>query len=103
MNVEEKVKAKDGHEKEQVTNEEEEEYLTDVGFMFDCHHSRDRIEIQFEKFAVSINCIDEDPGHVQSGQHLWPGATLLSNYCKCHAVCCVVLFSFLFIFDLQHI
>ena len=64
-------------------NDDNDDYLTDVGFMFDSYHSRDKIKINFvDLCSISINCIDEEPGHVQSGQHLWPGATLLSNYCK---------------------
>jgi hypothetical protein len=56
--------------------------LTDLGFMFDSCHSRATKTISFSKFDVSLRLIDEDPGHVQSGQHLWPGAFYLSTYCK---------------------
>ena len=61
---------------------EHDDCLTDVGFMFDSFHSRSTKEFVFDKFKLDIFCIDEDPGHVQSGQHLWPGASQLSLYCK---------------------
>ena len=57
--------------------------MLDVGFMFDAHHFRTTKSIMFENgnSEIFLRCIDEEPGHVQSGQHLWPGAYLLSKYC----------------------
>lgn len=66
-----------------MDNDDSDDCLTDLGFMFDSYHSRDTKKISFEKFDISLHLIDEDPGHVQSGQHLWPGAFYLSSYCKC--------------------
>ena len=60
----------------------DENDFMDLGFMFDAHRSRTTKSITINRFEVLLKCIDEEPGHVQSGQHLWPGAYQLSNYCK---------------------
>lgn len=59
-----------------------DDFLGDVGVMFDTMHSRDILDIHVsEGIDVSLKCIDELPGHIQSGQHLWPAALDLSKYC----------------------
>lgn len=56
--------------------------LTDIGFMFDSHHCRSSRSFVFGETSLTLSCIDEDPGHVQSGHHLWPGASILAQYRK---------------------
>ena len=50
-----------------------------IGFMFDTARKKGKECFKFhdsegEEFAVDLNLIQGDPGHVQSGQYLWPAA-----------------------------
>ena len=61
--------------------------MEEVGFMFDDAHSKctktvkvtGAISSSFH-FDVKVKMIGEDPGHVQSGQYLWPAAKYLANH-----------------------
>ena len=58
-----------------------EEDLCAIGFMFDAEQSREVREIQFEpNISITLRTIGDKPGHVQSGQYLWPAATAAGNY-----------------------
>ena len=52
-----------------------------IGFMFDAQHARCTKKLSFESgINVEIRLIGEDPGHVQSGQYLWPAAAFTAQY-----------------------
>lgn len=64
-----------------------------IGFMFDT--AREKISKEFNisvgtdtdgemDVRISLYIIDDDPGHVQSGQYLWPAALSLSSYLMQH-------------------
>lgn len=58
-----------------------EEDLCAIGFMFDAEHGREVREIHFEpNIDISLRTIGDKPGHVQSGQYLWPAAIAAGNY-----------------------
>jgi predicted nicotinamide N-methyase len=65
----------------------------DIGVLFDENHQGTTKQYHFSDddnngsnedqrtvVQVSINSIDEDPGSLQSGNYLWPGARILSEY-----------------------
>lgn len=52
-----------------------------IGFMFDAQHARCTKHLSFGSgIDVEIRLIGEDPGHVQSGQYLWPAAAFTAQY-----------------------
>jgi len=52
-----------------------------IGFMFDAQHARCTKHLYFdENIHLEIRLIGEDPGHVQSGQYLWPAAAFTAKY-----------------------
>lgn len=52
-----------------------EDDFQSIGFMFDRLHSRTEQSISFTNgIAINLTSIGNDPGHVQSGQYLWPAA-----------------------------
>ena len=58
---------------------EREDCEEDVGFMFDTAHAKDISTFRFERttgedITVELSMIKGEPGHVQSGQYLWPAA-----------------------------
>lgn len=58
---------------------EREDCEEDVGFMFDTAHAKDISTFRFERttgedIMVELSMIKGEPGHVQSGQYLWPAA-----------------------------
>jgi hypothetical protein len=72
----------------------------DVGFMFDTAHAKDNVcfsfdingnriedEVDMEKelFHVDLAMIKGEPGHVQSGQYLWPAAQASVQWMIQHA------------------
>lgn len=65
-------------------NENNENNLSLIGFMFDLNYEKKIKEIKFlinfQEISFYFNLIDEDPGHKQSGQYLWPAAIFLCNY-----------------------
>ena len=58
-----------------VCKMDEEDYSA-VGFMFDSEHARltKTLSLPGIDGDVVLAMIGEDPGHVQSGQYLWPAA-----------------------------
>jgi predicted nicotinamide N-methyase len=56
--------------------------LGSIGFMFDASHARYKREfcIPSSGDTIVVSTIGEDPGHVQSGQYLWPAASFGANY-----------------------
>lgn len=49
--------------------------LQSIGFMFDRSHSRSKQSFSFANdITINLTSIGNDPGHVQSGQYLWPAA-----------------------------
>jgi predicted nicotinamide N-methyase len=64
--------------------EDEEDGLGAIGFMFDSMHSRKRKSIvvcdKDPSIMVTLSLIGEDPGHVQSGQYLWPAALFAARH-----------------------
>ena len=57
-----------------------------IGFMFDTATSKvvKKVEIS-PSLTVSVRCIDDKPGALQSGQFLWPGASVLGEHLESHA------------------
>ena len=52
-----------------------------IGFMFDAQHARCTKHLHFDdNIHLEIRLIGEDPGHVQSGQYLWPAAAFTAKY-----------------------
>jgi predicted nicotinamide N-methyase len=69
--------------------EEDEEGLGAIGFMFDSMHERFVKDVHISspeigKIALSMTLIGEDPGHRQSGHYLWPAAQFLAEYLAQH-------------------
>lgn len=62
-------------------DEEDEENLSAIGFMFDASHAKysTRFDIG-ENVSIVVRNIGDCPGHKQSGQYLWPAAKGLSLY-----------------------
>jgi predicted nicotinamide N-methyase len=64
----------------------DEEDLGSIGFMFDAQHQKVLKLVEFSsKIAINLKLIGDQPGHVQSGQYLWPAAKaagdhLISNW-----------------------
>lgn len=70
---------------------EDEDSLCAVGFMFDASHAREESDFVISNSPlhfVRLRYIDEEPGHVQSGQHLWPAAADLAKYCEAYILYC---------------
>jgi len=60
-----------------------------IGFMFDTARKKGCECFEFhnskgELFTVDLNMIQGDPGHVQSGQYLWPAAHYAVSYLADH-------------------
>ena len=62
---------------------DEEGFLSSIGFMFDDCHPKVTKDFTFsDELTIRINLIGQEPGHVQSGQYLWPAAEFASKYIK---------------------
>lgn len=61
-------------------DENDDSYASAIGFMFDEQHSKITEIIQVCEMSLSLKIIGDDPGHVQSGQYLWPAAKYLGEY-----------------------
>ena len=58
-----------------------EDDLCSIGFMFDAEHCRETRTINFgSDICISLRTIGDKPGHVQSGQYLWPAASAAGEY-----------------------
>ena len=52
-----------------------------IGFMFDAIHEKIKKEIVFDNdITIVLNTIGDDPGHVQSGQYIWPASIASGQY-----------------------
>lgn len=59
----------------------EEEDFGAIGFMFDAEHSKEtRIVTFLPNITISVKTIGDQPGHVQSGQYLWPASHAAAKY-----------------------
>lgn len=60
--------------------DDNEDCYGSIGFMFDAEHAKITETIQLGDYSVQLRIIGDDPGHVQSGQYLWPAAKYLGKY-----------------------
>jgi hypothetical protein len=58
----------------------EEDDLGLIGFMFDNQHRKILKEFSHSDKSLEYESIGDDPGHVQSGQYIWPGSSALAIY-----------------------
>jgi predicted nicotinamide N-methyase len=64
---------------------DESDVHADIGFMFDAYHAKTVKSFEFPNdIHVDIQLIGEDPGHVQSGQYLWPAAQFAARHIISH-------------------
>ncbi|MDP2434759.1 MAG: hypothetical protein Q8P67_03360 [archaeon] len=57
-----------------------------IGFMFNTATSKVTRTVEISTtLSVRVRCIDDKPGALQSGQFLWPGASVLGAYLESHA------------------
>jgi predicted nicotinamide N-methyase len=55
--------------------------LCSLGFMFDaCHQRETRAVILKGDLVLQIRTIGDRPGHLQSGQYIWPASIAAANY-----------------------
>ena len=80
--------------KDQQSDDDGGSVFEDIGVLFDENRRGTTRRHQFRKkndtetdpeteadvIQVAVNSIDDDPGSLQSGNYLWPGAMLLSKY-----------------------
>jgi len=84
-----------GHVKDvdDSSDDESASCFTDIGFMFDNAQSTKQTHLIFTpscpciletnsslSVQVELECIDDNPGAVQSGHYLWPASSSLSQY-----------------------
>ena len=70
-----------------MAEEDEDDGLTSMGFMFDNEQETKLKTFSFMLQAsspplivvVSLNVVDDDPGAVISGHYLWPASHLMAN------------------------
>ncbi|KAJ1425276.1 putative methyltransferase-domain-containing protein [Ochromonadaceae sp. CCMP2298] len=63
----------------------DEDGLGAIGFMFDAEHERETRQISFgADIQITLRTIGDKPGHVQSGQYLWPAAAAAGEYLIAH-------------------
>jgi predicted nicotinamide N-methyase len=80
--------------------DDDEDILAQIGFMFEGSHPTQFMQLEWavptataaeggddddssgkqRAIRVALHAIDDEPGAVQSGHYLWPGATLVSDY-----------------------
>ena len=64
-----------------TAEDDDSDELQAIGFMFDRSHRRTQRNFHFnhneKDLKITITSIGSQPGHVQSGQYLWPAA----EYC----------------------
>jgi predicted nicotinamide N-methyase len=63
-----------------MSDDENDDCYGAIGFMFDAQHSKITEKIQIGSHSILVKIIGDDPGHVQSGQYLWPAAKYLGEY-----------------------
>lgn len=66
---------------DEVGDEEDDDVASSMGFMFDSCHARTTTEFEIgDGLRVRLRMIKGDPGHVQSGQYLWPAAQFAAKW-----------------------
>lgn len=63
----------------------DENDLSSIGFMFDA--GRDKVNQAINLpcgIVIKVKCIDGNPGHVQSGNYLWPAASSAGEHIVTH-------------------
>lgn len=63
-----------------MSDDESSDCYGAIGFMFDAEHSKITERVHIGCFDILVKIIGEDPGHVQSGQYLWPASKCLGTY-----------------------
>lgn len=73
----------------------DDDHYTDIGFMFEGSEPSTLKSYEFKSengstksVKIALNIVDEDPGAVQSGHYLWPGAPALAQHLldHCHTL-----------------
>lgn len=54
--------------------------MSAIGFMFDFASSKQTLTFSAAQIQISLRTIGEQPGHLQSGQYLWPAARFLAEH-----------------------
>lgn len=65
--------------------DDNDDHYTDIGFMFEGSEASTLKYYEFKKddkviAKVALHVVDQDPGAVQSGHYLWPGAPALAQH-----------------------
>ena len=72
--------------------EDDDDLYAEAGFMFDAAQPTTRMEFKFNRkpnnsqdahekqITMLLDCIDDDPGSVQSGHYVWPASPALAQY-----------------------
>ena len=69
----------------QVKEDEDDDVASSMGFMFDSCHARTTTDFAIGgEVCVRLRMIKGDPGHVQSGQYLWPAAQFAAKWLYGH-------------------
>ena len=67
-----------------MTDEPPDDHFADIGFMFEGSEASTLKHYEFQygtaTVKIALHVVDEDPGAVQSGHYLWPGAPALAEY-----------------------
>jgi predicted nicotinamide N-methyase len=58
--------------------------LSAIGFMFDGASAKQTLHVTVAGIQIAIRTIGEHPGHLQSGQYLWPASQFLAEYLVQH-------------------
>lgn len=62
-------------------SEDDEDNLGAIGFMFDAEHDKETHDYAFATdINIHLKLISETPGHLQSGQYLWPAAKAAADH-----------------------
>jgi len=55
--------------------------LCSLGFMFDAFHQRETRTVSLKRdLVLQVRTIGDRPGHLQSGQYIWPASIAAANY-----------------------
>lgn len=55
--------------------------MCSLGFMFDACHQRETREVSLKgDLVLQVRTIGDRPGHLQSGQYIWPASIAAANY-----------------------
>lgn len=58
-----------------------EDDLCSLGFMFDACHQRETRSVSLKgDLVLQVRTIGDRPGHLQSGQYIWPASIAAANY-----------------------